>query len=306
MKDKYINPFTDFGFKKLFGEESSKELLIDFLNQLLPEHHQIEDLNFRQSEQLGSTPTDRKAIFDLYCESSSGERFIVELQKAKQNWFKDRSVYYSTFPIQEQALRGEWNYKLEPVYCIGILDFVFDEDRDSKQYLHRVALTEQENQKLFYDKLWFIYLEMPHFTKTESELKTHFDRWLYLLKHLPDFEQIPESLNAQIFSKLFELAEIAHYAPEQRRDYERSLKYYRDLKNVTDTAFDEGVTEGFQEGFQKGIEKGVEQGIERGIEQGRLDEKVQLARRMDAQGLDEEMISQLTGLRPEQWKPRAD
>lgn len=281
LKDKYINPFTDFGFKKLFGEESSKELLIDFLNQLLPPQHQIQDLQFRQTEQLGSTIDDRKAVFDLYCQSPSGERFIVELQKAKQNWFKDRSVFYSTFPIQEQAERGEWNFRLEPVYCIGILDFVFEEDRDSQQFLHRVAFTEQNTQKVFYDKLWLIYLEMPRFQKSETELETQFDKWLYFLKHLPDFESIPTALRSQLFLRAFDIAEIAQFDPEQRQSYERSLKYYRDLKNVVDTSFEEGKAEGWQEGLEQGILAGkratARQMLDKGFEMALIAELTELS-----------------------------
>ncbi|MBF6654728.1 hypothetical protein C3B48_03465, partial [Flavobacterium columnare] len=97
MKAKYINPFTDFGFKKIFGEEASKNLLIDFLNALLPEYDQIKELSFKNTEQLGQTDLDRKAIYDIYCENEKGEKFIVELQKAKQNYFKERTIYYSTF-----------------------------------------------------------------------------------------------------------------------------------------------------------------------------------------------------------------
>ena len=129
LKDKYINPLTDFGFKKLFGSEPNKILLIDFLNQILPDKHQIKDLTYSRNEQLGLNELDRKAIFDLYCTGESGERFIVELQKAKQNFFKDRSIYYASFPIQEQAQKGNWDYRLEPVYTVGILDFIFDDHK---------------------------------------------------------------------------------------------------------------------------------------------------------------------------------
>ena len=132
MKAKYVNPYTDFGFKKIFGEEASKPQLIDFLNSLLPEKNKIVSLTFKNNEQLGTTELDRKAIatatrYDIYCENDRGEKFIVELQKAKQNYFKERTIYYSTFPIREQAERGDWNYNLTAVYCIGILDFTFDD-----------------------------------------------------------------------------------------------------------------------------------------------------------------------------------
>ncbi|MEO1127553.1 MAG: Rpn family recombination-promoting nuclease/putative transposase, partial [Cyanobacteria bacterium J06639_16] len=130
LAERYINPLTDFGFKRLFGTEPNKDLLIDFLNVVLPEVHRVRDLIYRNNENIGNTFIDRKAIFDIYCESEIGEKFIVEIQKAKQNYFKDRSIYYSTFPIQEQAEKGDWNYKLSAVYTIGILDFIFDDHKD--------------------------------------------------------------------------------------------------------------------------------------------------------------------------------
>ena len=116
MKAKYINPFTDFGFKKIFGEEAGKPLLIDFLNALLPQQNKIADLNFKNTEQPGQTDADRRAVYDIYCENENGEKFIVELQKAKQNYFNERTIYYSTFPIREQAEKGGWNYNLKAVY----------------------------------------------------------------------------------------------------------------------------------------------------------------------------------------------
>ncbi|MCU0450850.1 MAG: Rpn family recombination-promoting nuclease/putative transposase [Bernardetiaceae bacterium] len=129
MKARFVNPFADFGFKKIFGEEASKPPLIDFLNALLPEASKITDLAFKNTEQLGAAEADRKAIYDIYCENEKGEKFIVELQKAKQNFFKERTIYYSTFPIREQAEKGEWNYDLKAVDCVGILDFTFDDYR---------------------------------------------------------------------------------------------------------------------------------------------------------------------------------
>lgn len=259
MQDKYVNPFTDFGFKKLFGEEPHKELLISFLNTLLPEKHQIQNLQYTRNEQQGATSLDRKAIFDLNCVSPTGERFIVELQKAKQNYFKDRSLYYATFPIQEQAQRGDWDYKLAAVYTVGILDFVFEEDRDNREVVHFIQLKNQNGQ-VFYDKLTFIYLTLPHFQKTLAELQTAQDKWFYIFKHLHELQEIPSVLHEAVFLKLFEAAQIACFNPVERQAYEDSLKYYRDLKNVTDTAWDEGKAEGLEKGLAEGWEKGLEQG----------------------------------------------
>ena len=245
--DRYINPLTDFGFKRLFGTEPNKNLLIDFLNVVLPPQHRVKDLTYRSTENLGNTPIDRKAVFDLYCESEKGEKFIVEMQKAKHNYFKDRSIYYASFPIQEQSQKGSWNYKLEPIYTIGILDFIFDEDKNDDSFLHVVELKDQ-NCKVFYEKLKFIYLELPKFKKTIDQLNDHFDKWLFLLKHLPDLEDPPLPLQENVFLQLFEVAQIASFSQAERESYENSLKYYRDMNGVIETAREEGMAQGIQEG----------------------------------------------------------
>ena len=256
MKEKYINLFTDFGFKKAFGEEASKEHLISFLNTLLPERHQIEELQFCNNEYQGATALDRKAIFDLNCVSATGEYFIVELQKAKQNFFKDRSVFYATFPIQQQAQRGDWDFRLSAVYTIGILDFVFDDEDSAQRHevIHRVQLKNQHHQ-VFYGKLTFIYLTLPNFKKTEDQLDSVQDKWFFLFRHLHELDEIPPRLREKVFLSLFEKASIARFQPEERQAYESSLKYYRDLKNVIDTAREEGREVGKQEGEQIGYQK---------------------------------------------------
>ena len=201
MRAKYVNPFTDFGFKKIFAEEASKPLLIDFLNALLNQVNKIKSISFKSTEQLGFTMADRKAVYDIYCENEIGEKFIVELQKVKQNYFKDRTIYYSTFPIVEQAEKGEWNYKLSAVYCIGILDFTFDtkEEESNNEVVHTIKLKNQHG-KVFYDKLSYIYLEMPNFLKTEEELSSRLDQWLYFIKHLEDFQVIPSIFKDTLFT----------------------------------------------------------------------------------------------------------
>jgi predicted transposase/invertase (TIGR01784 family) len=256
MKAKYINLFTDFGFKKIFGEEASKPLLIDFLRCILPDSN-IVDLTFKDKEKIGKSDNDRKAIYDIYCENSFGEKIIVELQKARQNYFKDRTIYYASFPIQEQAEKGDWNYELKAVYCIGILDFKFNEDQnESNEVIHTVQLKDQHNQ-VFYDKLRFVYLEMPNFKKNEFILQTRLEKWLYFIKHLENFETVPEIFRDNIFVQAFEKAEIAKYSEQERMEYEQSLKVYRDYNSTLDTAYDEGKIEGKIEVAKSLKENGV-------------------------------------------------
>ena len=286
---KYINPYTDFGFKKLFGTEMNKELLISFLNALFSGHEEITDITYRNSEQLGGSAYDRKAVFDVYCQNAAGEYFIVEMQKAEQDYFKDRSVYYATFPIQEQAKRGDWNYQLKGVYTVGILDFVFpDDEYDPDCMHHEVKLMDVDDKHVFYDKLTFVYLEMPKFRKTEEELETMFDKWLYALRNLSRLMERPAALQERVFTRLFEQAEIARLTDDERRDYEESVKVYRDLFGVMSTA------------ERKGVEKGLEQGRAEGRAEGRVEEKKDIARKMKAMGVDINVIFQVTGLTPEE------
>lgn len=250
--DRYINPFTDFGFKKIFGEESNKDLLIDFLNELLTERGRITEISYLKNENLGGNTADRNAIFDLYCRNEKGERFIVELQKAKQKYFKDRSLYYSTFAIQEQADKGERDFQLQGVYTISIMDFRFSDNPIYQDKIrHDVQLLDRDTKEVFYDKLLFIYLEMPKFNKSIHELETHYDKWLFLLKNISRLDRMPDKFKETIFTKFFEVAEIANYNREEKMAYQDSLKYYRDFKNVIDTAVEEAVDIAVEEALDK-------------------------------------------------------
>jgi len=266
---KFINPYTDFGFKKLFGEDANKDLLIDFLNQLLPSYHQIVDLNFRNSEKLTEIQSDRKAIFDIHCIAISGERFIVEMQKAKVNFFKDRSLFYVTFPIREQAEKGDWNFMLQPIYFVAILDFEYDEEEEIRKFRRDVSLKDQDGD-VFFKKLHFKFLQMPLFTKTENELTNKFDKWCYFLKNLESFNDIPSILNEPIFKKAFETAELSNLTSLQRDSYEQSLMQYRDIYSVVETAV--------------------------------LGKQIEIVKNAIFQGLDDEIIAKITELSLERVK----
>ena len=278
LKNKYIDPFTDFGFKKLFGEECNKDLLLDFLNELLHQKEgKIINLTYLKSEQLGRSEEDRKAIFDLHCVNEKGEKFIVEMQKTRQNFFKDRALYYSTFPIIEQAIQGEWNYELKSVYTIAILDFVFEEDKkEIDKYRYDVMLTDVDTHKIFYEKLMFIYLEMPKFNKEINKLDNHFEKWMYVLKNLKRLDALPDKLREKVFEKMFAAAEIANLSKEEYKQYITSLNAYRDFKNSIDTARYEGKIEGRTEG--------------------KIEGKIEIAKKLKTRGMSIDQIIELTNL----------
>jgi len=225
----------------------------------LPKDYTIEDLQFSKNEHLGHGIENRKAIFDVYCISNKGEHFIVELQKARQDYFKDRSIYYASFPIQEMAKKGksedkEWDYQLSPVFTVGILNFAFkDEIADANKLYHHVQLKDQDC-KVFYDKLHFIYLELSKFNKPLKDCKTHYEKWLWVFKNLPSLDDIPVELQQTTFIKLFNISEVAKFNKKEREAYQESLKHLWDLNNVVNTAFKEGKTIGLEEGEAKGMQ----------------------------------------------------
>ena len=282
---KYINPYTDYGFKYLFGTEPNKDITLELLNALLQGKEVIKSLTLLPTEQLGDTKDDRRSVFDIYCKNEKGEKIIIEMQKADQQWFKDRSVYYSSFPIRQQGEKGQWRFGLKAVYTIGILDFVFDEDKDDKEYYHHVVQLMDVNTKtFFYDKLTYIYLEMPKFQKTEAELKTMTDKWLYALKNLPRLLERPAALQERIFKKFFEVAEIGNLSKEEYAKYFESEKVYYDNDGAIRTAEAKGLAKARAEGRAEGIEEN----------------KRANARRMKADNMDINLISKYTGLTAEE------
>jgi predicted transposase/invertase (TIGR01784 family) len=286
MENTYVNPLTDFGFKKIFGEKASKKHLIDFLNSILPQEAQIADLTFQNLEQLASQDMLRKAVYDIYCQGVDGQYFIVELQKVKQKFFKDRTVLYATYPIQQQAQKGEWDFELTPVYCISVLGFTFDDDAIAmkrEEVLHKVQLKDQHNE-VFYQKLTFIYLEIPNFKKGLSELETRLDKWLYFIKNLEDLQNIPELLKDEVFLSAFETARLANLSNHERQSYEYSLKVMRDNYATTKYA------------IEKAVEIAVDEARAVALLEGEQKAKLEVAKAMKAAGITPVQIQAITGL----------
>ncbi len=241
----------------------------------------IDDLEFSKNEHLGASELDRKVVFDIFCKTESGERIIIEMQKFFQTYFRERSLYYSSFAIQEQAVKGEWDFRLFPVYCISLLDFTLkSKSMNSDQYFHKVKLMETKTGQVFNDKLSFIYLEIPKFNKKLDELETNFDKWMYLLTKLEFLERLPKPLQSKIFKKVMGIAELVKLEKTDRKAYEESLKKHRDLKNVMDSQ--------------------LRQGIEQGIEIGKFQEREKTAIALFKEGVDVGIISKVTGLGKDQ------
>ena len=300
---RYLNPLTDFGFKRLFGTEMNKELLISFLNALFHDKD-IRDVSYLNSEQLGDSEDDRRSVFDVYCEDAQGDKFVVEMQNVYQEFFKDRSVYYATIPIRDQGRKGDWDFELKAVYTVGVLNFCLTDDPG--HYVHEVKLVDLGTKEVFYDKLTFAYIEIPKFNKDEEHLETMWDKWMFVLRNLSHLMDRPPALQERVFTRLFEQAEIAKLSKTELRNYTYGMDTLRDYKNGLATAKKQGIALGRQEGIHLGRQEGIALGTEKGIALGK-EEGIALTSRKIALSLKEMGMSvpdiiKATGLSAEESK----
>jgi hypothetical protein len=282
----FFDPYSDYGFKKLFGEEGSKDILIDFLNTMLPKHHQITKLTFYDNEIVPASILDWRGFYDIYCTSVNQDCFIVKIQKGRFPIFKDRALIYSArslrnvWSLQCQILReGDWkrNKPFAAIYFVGLLDFEFRKELGGKgvaipNKLYTSVQLCDDDGPLFCSGLVLKFLQMPLFRKTENELETHFDKWLYFLKNLSSFDHIPCILNEPVFSHAFDVAKLSNMTPEEREAYDKSVMEVLACFGA------------------------IEEGKAEGIKQGRFEEKIEVVKSMKAEGFPAETIAKITKL----------
>ena len=284
---KFINPFTDVGFKRIFGQEFSKPLLLDFLNSLLEGEKHIVNLTFLDKEQPALYDEDRSLIYDIYCETDEGEHIIVEMQNKSQPYFKSRSIYYISESIARQGERGStWNYAIDSVYLIAFLNFI---PLDFKQQFRTdVVLAEKNTVDQFSDKLRMIYLQLPLFKKEADECENQVERWIYLLKNMETLSRLPWAAQSAVFKKLESIADVGAMSRDERLKYDEALRKYRDTISVFEGVRMDGLMEGRMEGRKEGRKEGRMEG--------QRSEKMENARKMKTYGLALDMIAEITGL----------
>ena len=284
---KFINPFTDVGFKRIFGQEVSKPVLLTFLNSLLVGERSIVDLKFLDKEQLGIADGNRSLIYDVFCETEDGEHIIVEMQNKYQPYFKKRSIYYASRSIVEQGERGsEWNYDVKAVYLVAFLNFKLSDI--SNDFRTDVALMDMKHRTVFSDKVRLIYLQLPYFTKEADACENIFERIIYVLKNMDILQRMPWIAQDAVFKKLSEVAEVASMSKEERLRYDESLRHYRDTIVVMEGQYMQGHEKGLAEGRAEGRAEGIEE------------TKRENARRMKAKGFKAKDIAEITGLTTEE------
>lgn len=280
---KFINPFTDVGFKTIFGQEVSKDLLINFLNALLEGEKEIQDIQFMDKELLPEFLGGRGLIYDIYCTTEKGEHFIVEMQNSSQLNFKERAIYYLSHALARQGEKGaDWKFELKAVYGVFFMNFKL-KDQPSKLRTD-VILADRDTHEPFTDKVRMIFIELPSFNKEEEECESDFERWIYVLKNMETLQRLPFKARMAVFEKLEKIVDIASLSKAEREKYDESIKVYRD--NL--------VT------YAGAIEEGREKGRAEGRAEGERKANLEHAKTMKALGLATDIIAQVTGLSAEE------
>ena len=280
---KFINPFTDIGFKRIFGQEISKPLILDFLNNLLMGEEHIVDLSFLDKEQPALFEDDRSLIYDIYCVTDNGKKIIVEMQNKSQPYFTNRSIYYVSEAIARQGERGSlWNYSIDAVYPVAFLNFCpLDFER---KFRTDVMLADKVTHRQFSDKVRMTFMQLPLFNKEAEECDNQFERWIYLLNNMETLTRLPWAAKSAVFQRLEEIADVASLTRQERMKYDEGLKKYRDTLSVLEGARVDGFAEGRAEGRAEGQEEGKNK------------EKLDTVARLAQAGVDLNTISIATGL----------
>ena len=329
---KFVNPFTDVGFKVIFGQPASKELLITLLNELLAGEYHIEDLTFLDKEDHADNVNDKGIIYDLYCRTKSGEYIIVEMQNQCHSYFLDRTLYYvcramsrqieaplpRRLPVSEEKDQGERmvvknavipygeQYKLHTVYGVFLMNF--REKGLEDKFRTDTIITDRDTGVVVNPHFRQIYLQFPYFTKELEDCDTLNDKLIYALKNMDSWERMPDALKGQVFDHLARLAAVANLSEENRIAYDKAVDRYRVSLIVEDDirrealqkgrqeGLKEGIVKGLQEGLKEGIQKGEKKGIEKGLKKGEIKGQRKVAAQMKKDGMPVEMIVKYTGL----------
>ena len=249
---RYIDPTTDYGFKRLF---ENKQILIGFLNAVLPPHDTVADLSYLNQEVIGGNPEGRVVIFDLHCLTQDGRTIIVEMQRLPQPYFKRRMLYYAMRGFEHHVRRGDDSYEFAPVYVVAVVDFtLFDE---SPNFAHRFTL-QSDGGELFSDVLQLHFLELKKYSMSQSpetaELSA-LEQWTAALKDMPVLDGIPDWVTDEDIKRAFEVSEVANLSPEERSKFERAIRDDIDFRGQVLQQYIYGKMKGLREGREEGREE---------------------------------------------------
>ena len=292
--DQNINLLTDFGFKRFFGTEPYKNNLIHFLNAVLPPYiGPVQDLTYLPTEQLVTSDTNKRLVFDVLCANPKNDHIIVEMQKASQEFFKDRIIAYSSRHISEALEVGDRKYNFPKVITIALMDFEIPELKGTDRFIQHIMLKDDEN-KNFSDKMSFLLIDLTKFANGINfvQLTEEVEKWCYVIKNMWRMKEGDIPAEETVFRELYEDCQLSKLNAMEKQEYEKSVLEYEDVKDAMDYHHRMGKAEGFNDGYEKGMEKGMEKGREEATRH--------LIAEMLGKGIPVTIIAEITGLSEKQ------
>ena len=303
---RFVDPKTDFAFKRIFGSEDSKAALISFINASLElaGDRLVETVEIKNPYQTRDLPIDKHSIVDIACTDKSGIRYLVEMQVDNVKGFANRMLFNLAGCYSGQLIKGQDYPKLNDVVLISVMDFSLFEGLESWRSLY--VLKDIKTNYAPFNQFRLCCLELKKFDKTEERLAGMLDKWAFFLKETGNLEMRPDALRDAVFDVAFEKAEVSKLSPEEKEAYDASIQKVRDERGKIAAGVDKGRKEGRKEGEKIGMEKGRKEGkkigLEKGRKEGREEERREMALGMLEKGMDIATISEISKLTLEQVK----
>jgi predicted transposase/invertase (TIGR01784 family) len=284
----FINPKTDFAFKKIFGSDQSQGILISFLNGILyAGQPTIQDLDILNPYQAPKILGAKNTYLDIKAKLATGDTVIIEMQVLNVAGFEKRILYNAAKAYSLQLKAGEDYPLLNPVIALTITDFILFPDLEA--VLSRFILKEKQHLIDYpIDDLELVFVELPKFQQPLEQLQTLTDKWLYFLQHARDLSVVPTTMGDVVeIQQAFAMANQANLSPEELDELERQGIFIQDQRGA--------ITKATQEGLEQGLQQGLQQGLEQGLQEGRQEAQVDIARRLLVV-MEDGAIAELTGL----------
>ncbi|MCS7073634.1 MAG: Rpn family recombination-promoting nuclease/putative transposase [Bacteroidia bacterium] len=292
---RFVDVKNDIAFRKIFGNEAKKIILISFLNAILAfeGEHQIVDIRIVNPFQLPNLHLGKVSILDLKATDQSGRTFIIEMQIGDLEGFSKRVLYYASKSYSEQLYQGNQYRELKPIIFIGITDFSFSENPN---YISRHQIRDVETSEHILKDIEFNFIELPKFNKSIHELNTLADKWIFFIKNAENLSIIPENTDDSGLKLAYEEANIYTWTKDELASYDYVLMREEDERARHDAALKYGFKQGIEQGIEQGIKQGIKQGIEQGKQIGSKQAQIEVAKKMLKRGTPIQIIAEDTGL----------
>ena len=293
---RFINPKIEFAFKKIFGSNESKPILISFLNAIIYDGNPtIADLEIIEPYLASRVQYLKDSYLDVKAGLAGGATVIIEMQVLNVESFAKRVVYNTAKTYSTQLIRGEGYFKLKPVIALRITDFeILDNDRE---VISHFVFKEKKRLIDYVDpEIELIFIELLKFNKQLDELETLTDKWIFFMKNAPTLEIVPSTMETvSEIQQAFAIANETNLNPEELADLEERERYILDRQGILRKGIEKGLAQGREQGIAEGRKEGAEEGPEEGLALGMREKALEIARQL-LNVLDNQTISQTTGL----------